>query len=50
MAHKKTTSKRVAKKAAKLLANPKTPKEVKSVTGSALSQSAGKHRKGKKKP
>ena len=42
MAHKKTTSKRVASKASKLLRNKKTSKNTKSVAGSALSQ---KHKK-----
>ena len=39
-----TTSKTVASKAAKLLADPKTPKAVRSVAGSALTQ---KVRRGK---
>ena len=42
MAHKETTSKRVAKKAAKLLPKKNTPKKVKSVAGSALTQKRGK--------
>ena len=42
MAHKETTSKRVATKAAKLLAKKKTPRKVKSVAGSALTQKRGK--------
>lgn len=49
MAGKKgeVTSPKVASKAAKLLANPKTPPAVKSVAGSALTQAANKP-KGKK--
>lgn len=44
MANKKgeVTSLKVASKAAKLLANPKTPKNVKSVAGSALTQAPNK--------
>lgn len=43
------TSKSDASKAAKLLANPKTPKVVKSVAGSDLAQAKGKGKgKGKK--
>ena len=42
MAHKKTTSRRVAKIASKVLRSKKTSKKVRSVAGSALSQ---KHRK-----
>ncbi len=42
------TSKRDASKAAKLLANPKTPKNVKSVAGSDLSQARGNKGKGKR--
>ena len=42
MAHNKTTSTRIAKKASKLLKGKKTSKNVKSVSGSALSQ---KHKK-----
>lgn len=41
MAHRKTTSRRVAKKASKLLRSKRTSRKVKSVAGSALSQ---KHR------
>lgn len=41
------TSRRDASKAARLLANPKTPKTVKSVAGSDLAQAKGKP-KGKK--
>lgn len=44
MAHKKTTSKRVASKASKLLKSSRS-KTVKSVSGSALSQKHGKKRK-----
>lgn len=40
------TSKKVASTASKLLSNPKTPKNVKSVAASALTQAPGK--KGKK--
>jgi len=36
------TGKKDASKAAKLLRNPKTPKNVKSVAGSDLAQAAGK--------
>jgi len=43
MAHKERTSKSVASKASKLLSNPSTPKGVKSVAGSALTQKKGKH-------
>ena len=44
-----TTSKSDASKASKLLANPKTPKVVKSVAGSDLSQAKGPGKgKGKK--
>ena len=49
MAHKKTTSKRVAKKASKLLRDPKTPKKYRSVIASDLAQSPGKHRRKRKK-
>ena len=50
MAHKRTTSKNVAKKASGILRDPKSSKKEKSVAGSALSQSPGKHlKKGKKK-
>jgi len=41
------TSKTVARKAAKLLANPKTPKAVKSVAASALTQRPNKSTKPK---
>ena len=46
MAHSKTTSKNVASKAAKVLANPNAGKTAKSIAGSALGQ---KHSSGKKK-
>jgi hypothetical protein len=42
------TSKNDASKAAKLLANPKTPKNVKSVAASDLSQAKGGKGKGKR--
>ena len=42
MGHKESTSKGVASKASKLLSNSKTPKGVKSVAGSALTQKKGK--------
>lgn len=38
MSKNERTSKAVASKASKLLSNPKTPKIVKSVAGSALTQ------------
>lgn len=44
MAHSKTTSKKVATKASKLLKSKATSKNVKSVAGSALTQ---KHKKRK---
>ena len=46
MAHSKTTSRRVATKASKLLQNKHSSSRVKSVAGSALSQKhgRGKHR------
>lgn len=46
MANNEKTSKSVASKASKLLSNPKTPKQVKSVAASALTQAPNK-RKGK---
>lgn len=49
MARSEQTSKRVASKAARLLANPKTPKEVKSVAASALTQSPDRKGTGKRK-
>lgn len=42
MAKNEKTSKRVASKASKLLSNPKTPKAVKSVAASALTQAANR--------
>jgi hypothetical protein len=50
MAKKSTpekTSPSVASKASKLLSNPSTPKAVKSVAASALTQAANKTKKGK---
>ena len=44
MAKNEKTSKGVATKASKLLRNPKTPKAVKSVAGSALTQAPDKKR------
>jgi hypothetical protein len=45
MAKNEKTSKSVASKAGKLLANPKTPKSVKAVAASALTQAPGKGKK-----
>ena len=45
--HKKVTSRTTASNAAKVLKNPKASKAAKSAAGSALAQSAGKHRKKK---
>ena len=45
MGHKKTTSKGVASKASKALRSRRTSKGTKSIAGSALSQSPGKHGK-----
>ncbi|WP_156919797.1 hypothetical protein [Syntrophorhabdus aromaticivorans] len=42
MAKNESTSAKVASKAGKLLSNPKTPKSVKSVAASALTQRPGK--------
>ncbi|MFA6598811.1 MAG: hypothetical protein WCS69_13895 [Ignavibacteriaceae bacterium] len=42
MVRNEHTSKKVATKAAKLLSNPKTPKAVKSVAASALTQRPNK--------
>jgi len=42
MAHRKTTSRRVAKKALRLLRSRKASKRVKSVAGSALGQKHGR--------
>jgi len=49
MAKNEQTSKRVASKAGKLLSNPKTPKIVKSVAASALTQAPDKKKKTKSK-
>ena len=46
MGRSESTSKSVATKAAKLLSNPRTPKAVKSVAASALTQTIGKKNKG----
>jgi hypothetical protein len=48
-ARNEKTSPSVASKASKLLSNPNTPKAVKSVAASALTQAANKARGGKKK-
>ena len=48
MAHKKTTRPAVARKAAKALSSKKTSPLTKSLAGSTLSQSPGKHRRKKK--
>ena len=45
MAHKKTTSRGVARKASRSLRSKGSSKTTKSLAGSALSQSPGKHRK-----
>lgn len=45
MAKNEKTSPKVAKIASKLLRNPKTPKEVKTVAASALTQAADKKKK-----
>lgn len=46
MAHSKTTGKKAASNAAKVLSDPKATKTEKSAAGSALSQTVGKkHRK-----
>ena len=42
MAHKKTTSAKVASKASKVLSNPNSSKAAKSVAASALSQKTGR--------
>ena len=47
MAHKKTTSRGVAKNASRALRSKSTSKTTKSLARSALSQSSGKHRGGK---
>jgi hypothetical protein len=49
MANNEKTSKRVASKASKLLRNPKSPKDVKSVAGSALTQAPDKKKATKPK-
>lgn len=49
MARNERTSKSIASKAAKLLSNPKTPKAVKSVAASALTQAPDRKGKGKRK-
>lgn len=49
MARNEKTSKTVASKAGKLLANPSTPKAVKAVAASALTQAANKSGGGKKR-
>jgi hypothetical protein len=48
MAKNEQTSKSVASKASKLLSNPGTPKAVKSVAASALTQAPNKGKGGKK--
>jgi len=50
MAKNEKTSPKVAKIAAKLLSDDKTPKKVKSVAASALSQAADKPKKTEDKP
>ena len=45
MARNEQTSRAVASKAAKLLANPKTPKAVKSVAASALTQAPNRKKR-----
>ena len=45
MARNEKTSKAVASKASKILRNPKSSKESKSVAGSALTQAANKRKK-----
>lgn len=47
MANNEKTSKAVASQASKLLSNPKSPKPVKSVAASALTQAPDKKRKKK---
>ena len=49
MARNEQTSKRVATKASKLLRDPKTPSNVKSVAASALTQAPDKKKPSKKK-
>lgn len=48
MSNNEKTSKSVASKASKLLSNPKTPKIVKSVAASALTQAPDRRRPKKK--
>jgi len=48
MANNEKTSKRVASIASKLLRNPKTPKNVRSVSGSVLSQAPDKKKPAKR--
>lgn len=45
MARNERTSGKVASKAAKLLRNPNTPKKVKSVAASALTQATGRKKR-----
>jgi hypothetical protein len=47
MPRNERTSKSVASKASKLLSNPKTPKKVKSVAASALTQAPNRKKSGK---
>ena len=49
MIRNEQTSKRVASKASRLLANPKTPKAVKSVAASALTQTPDRKGRSKRK-
>jgi len=42
MAHRKTTSARVASRASRILRNPRSSRVAKSAAGSALSQKSGK--------
>jgi hypothetical protein len=50
MVNKKQTSRKVAHDASKLLRDPKTPKKVKEIAASAVSQARGKNKsKGKKR-
>ena len=49
MAHSRTTGKKAASNAGKVLANPKSTKAEKSAAGSALSQTHGKKGGGGKK-
>ena len=48
MARNEKTSKSVARKASKLLSNKRTPKNVKSVAASALTQAPNRKRRKKK--